>query len=99
MSSYRSLALGEDGPAAGFRLLAQRVWEAYQSQMPKQRLAAIGLRPFAETDQEIRKLMLDPQGGEPAEVRAVLRSKLGEPPETNAVPAGTNAPPEPAVPR
>jgi len=99
VSSYRSLALGEDGPAAGFRLLAQRVWEAYQSQMPKQRLAAIGLRPFAETDQEIRKLMLDPQGGEPAEVRAVLRSKLGEPPETNAVPAGTNAPPEPAVPR
>ena len=92
--SYRSIALGEDGPAAGFRLLAQHVWSSYQSRMPKERLAAIGLRPFEDIDQEVRKRMLDPQQGEPPEVRAVLRAKLGELPETSAPPAVTNAPPE-----
>ncbi|MGD0259675.1 MAG: hypothetical protein ABSD29_07595 [Verrucomicrobiota bacterium] len=92
--SYRSLALGEDAPAAGFRLLAQHVWSAYQSRMPKERLSAIGLRPFEDIDQEVRTRMLDPQRGEPPEVRAVLRAKLGEPPETSAPPAATNAPPE-----
>jgi hypothetical protein len=40
--------------------------------------------------------MLDPQHGEPPEVRAVLRTKLGELPETNTPPAATNAPPEKA---
>ena len=62
--------------------------------MPKERLAAVGLRPFEEIDQEVRKRMLDPQEGEPPEVRAVLRAKLGEPPETSVPPATTNAPPE-----
>ena len=88
------MALGEDGPAAGFRLLAQQVWSAYQSGIPKERLSAIGLHPFEDIDQEVRKRMLDPQEGEPPEVRAVLRTKLGEPPETSAPPAATNAPPE-----
>ena len=36
--------------------------------------------------------MLDPQQGEPPEVRAVLRAKLGDPPETTPPPAATNAP-------
>ena len=94
--SYRSMALGEDGPAAGFRLLAQHIWSAYQSRIPKGRLSAIGLRPFDDIDQEVRKRMLDPQHGEPPEVRAVLRTKLGELPETNTPPAATNAPPEKA---
>jgi len=94
--SYRSMALGEDAPAAGFRLLAQNVWSAYQSGMPKERLGAIGLRPFEDIDQEVRKRMLDTQQGEPPEVRAILRTKLGEPPETSAPRAATNAPPEKA---
>jgi hypothetical protein len=94
VNSYRSMALGEDGPAAGFRLLAQRVWSAYQSGIPKERLSAIGLNPFEDMDREVRKRMLDSEAGEPPEVRAVLRIKLGEPPETIAPPAATNAPPE-----
>jgi hypothetical protein len=91
--SYRSLALGEDAPAAGFRVLAQDVWNAYQSRMPDQRLSAIGLRPFEDIDQEIRTRMLDPQRGEPPEVRAVLRAKLGALPETSPPLPATNAPP------
>jgi len=98
VNSYRSMALGEDGPAAGFRLLAQRVWGAYQTRMPTERLSAIGLPPFEDMDREIRKRMLDPQAGEPPEVRAVLRTKLGEMPEASAPAGATNAPPE-KVPR
>jgi hypothetical protein len=94
VNSYRSMAAGEDGPAAGFRLLAQRVWEAYQSRMPTERLSAIGLRPFAQIDQEMRRRLLDPREGEPPEVRAVLRTKLGQPPETTAPAAETNRPPD-----
>jgi hypothetical protein len=98
VNSYRSMALGEDGPAAGFRLLAQRVWGAYQTRMPAERLSAIGLPPFEDMDREIRKRMLDAQAGEPPEVRAVLRTKLGELPEAGTPPGATNAPPE-KVPR
>jgi hypothetical protein len=99
VNSYQNMALNQDEPAAGFRLLAQKLWEAYQSGMPADRLAAIGLRPFAEIDREIRSRLLDPREGAPFEFRAALRAKLGEPPEatppapaTNAPPAGASAP-------
>ena len=91
VNSYRNMVLGEDAAAAGFKLLAQRLWMSYQSGIPKERLAAIGLRPFEEIDQEVRRRMLDTKEGEPPEVRAVLRTKLGEPPEPAAPPATTNA--------
>jgi len=94
VTSYRSMALAEDAAAAGFKLLARQVWLAYQGGIPKERLPAIGLRPFESIDQEVRRRMLDPQAGEPPDVRAVLRTKLGEPPETGAPSAATNAPPE-----
>jgi hypothetical protein len=96
VNSYRSLAVGEDGPSAGFRLLAQRLWETYQSGIPTERLSAIGLPPFADMDQEMRTRMLDPREGEPTEVRAVLRSKLGLPPEAPAPAVETNNPPQSA---
>jgi hypothetical protein len=97
VNSYRSMVLGEDGPAAGFRLLAQNVWEGYQTRLPKDRLSAIGLAPFEDTDREVRRRMLDAKEGEPPEVRAVLRTKLGEPPEPTAPAGSTNAPPEKAA--
>jgi hypothetical protein len=96
VNSYRSMVLNEDAAAAGFKLLARQVWISYQSGIPQERLAAVGLRPFEEIDQEVRRHMLDTQEGEPPEVRAVLRAKLGQPPEAAAPPATTNAPPEKA---
>ena len=69
-------------PPPGFKLLARQVWIAYQSGIPAERMGAVGLRPFEDIDQEVRQRMLDAQNGEPPEVRAVLRGKLGEPPET-----------------
>ena len=96
VNSYRNMVLNEDAAAAGYKLLARQVWMSYQSGLPQERLAAIGLRPLEEIDQEVRRHMLDTQNGEPPEVRAVLRAKLGEPPEAAAPPATTNAAPEKA---
>jgi hypothetical protein len=95
-NSYRSMALGEDDSAAGFRLLAQQVWNSYQSHMPKERLEAIGLNPFEDIDREVRRRLLDTKEGMPPEVRAVLRTKLGDLPETSVPTGVTNAPPEQA---
>jgi hypothetical protein len=94
INSYRSMAVGEDGPAAGFRLLAQRLWDFYMSGVPAERMSSIGLQPFAQMDLEIRQRLLDPQEGESAEVRAILRNKLGQPPEPAAAAGETNRPPQ-----
>src|ERR1035438_7417634 len=50
VNSYRSIVLGEDGHAAGFRMLAQQVWSAYQSRIPPEGLARVGLSPFEDID-------------------------------------------------
>jgi hypothetical protein len=97
VTSYRNMVLAEDSAAAGFRLLAQKVWESYQSGIPKERMAAIGLRPFEEIDQLVRTRMLDPQRGEEPAIRAVLRTKLGMPPEAPLPGGATNAPPATAA--
>jgi len=96
VNSYRSMVLAEDAAAAGFKLLARQVWIAYQSGIPEVRMAAVGLRPFEEIDQEVRRRMLDSKTGEPPEVRALLRAKLGQPPEPSTSPSTTNVPPEKA---
>ncbi|HSU55795.1 MAG TPA: hypothetical protein VLT36_17195 [Candidatus Dormibacteraeota bacterium] len=84
-SSYQSLALDEDDRSAGQRAIARQIWNAYTAQLPKERLDALALRPFADIDTEIRNRLLDPQHGLPVEVRAVLRSKLSLPAETKEV--------------
>ena len=96
VNSYRNMVFGQDAPAAGFKLLAREVWLSYQSGIPQERMAAIGMPPFEEIDQEVHRHMLDSKTGEAPEVRALLRTKLGEPPEPSAPPAITNAPPEKA---
>jgi hypothetical protein len=74
--------------------MAQKVWTTYQSKIPKERMAAIGLPPFEDIEREILTRLLDPQQGMPAAYRAVLRTKLRLPAEPKAPPAITNAPPE-----
>jgi hypothetical protein len=92
--AYERLVVDEDERSAGFQLLARQVWAAYMSKIPKERIAAIGLRPLEEIDREVRSRILDPEHGAPPEVRAVLRTKLGLPKEAPLPMAGTNAPPE-----
>ena len=77
VDSYDSLAIDEDERAAGFKLLARQVWNAYMDKIPKERIEAIGLPPLADTDREILNRMLDPEHGVSPQERAILRTKLG----------------------
>jgi hypothetical protein len=95
--AFHSLILGEDDQHAGLRMMARKVWQSYMSQIEGSEVR-IGLPPVEETEKVIRDRLLDPEEGMPYEYRAVLRAKLGMPPEpppaeTEAVPGTTNAPP------
>ena len=60
----------------------------------KSNLPRIGLPPFAELNRAMLTQLLDPQQGLPYAMRAVIRTQLGMPAETNAPPAAgisTNA--------
>jgi plasmid stability protein len=61
--------------------------------MTKESLPRVGLSPLEDIDREILNRFLDPQEGVPWEARAILRTKLGLPPEAAAPAATTNAPP------
>lgn len=91
-NAYSSLVIGEDDRAAGFKLLAKKALETYQSKT-KQRKEAIGLPSIEEIQQEVLGRMLDPEHSLlPFDARAVLRTKLGLGPETNTPSSTTSAP-------
>jgi hypothetical protein len=73
--SYISLILGRDDRSAGYRALANKVWQVYESKVPKDRVAAIGLPSPAETARQVLRDLLGPQSEMPAEAQAVLRSR------------------------
>ncbi len=95
VNSYTSLALGEDERAAGYKLLARQALETYVSKT-KERGEAIELSSFDDIDREVFNRMLDPNEGVPADMRAVLRTLSGLPPEKSA--GNTNAPPSAPAP-
>ena len=94
--AYSALALGEDDRYAGYRLLADKIYEHFQSEISDRsdNLRRIGLPPFADINRAVLDRMLDPQQGMPYAARAIVRSQLGMPAETNAPPVTptTNAP-------
>src|SRR5205085_9063968 len=95
VNSYRSLTLdGEEERAAGFKLLARQVWNAYMDKIPKERIEAIGLPPLGDIDREMLNRLLDPERGVSREERDVLRTKLGLDKEKAIPSPTTNAPPE-----
>jgi len=94
VNAYNSLVLDEEERSLGYKLLAKKIWNAYMTKIPKERTEAIGLKPLEDTDRVILSRLLDPERGPPFEFRAVLRSKLGMPPETSTPATNTNAPPE-----
>jgi hypothetical protein len=77
MNSYRSMVIDQDDRAEGLRLLARQAWQSYQSKIPAERMAAIGLQPFKDIDMDIRNRLLNPTNGLPPEPQAILRTKLG----------------------
>jgi hypothetical protein len=60
----------------------------------KNNLQRIGLPPFADLNRAVLNQLLDPQAGAPYAMRAVIRSQLGLPGETNVPPmtVSTNPP-------
>ena len=100
--AYVNLVLGDDDYAAGYKRLAQDVWESYESHLPPARIEALSLGPFGSIDQYVLDQLLHPEQGMPPEYQAVLRTKLGLPAltaPTNAAPATapTNTVPASAV--
>jgi hypothetical protein len=85
-NAYYSLAIGQDDRYAGFKLLARKVHENYQKKIGRMasNLERVGLPSFEMLDKTVLNQMLDPQNGAPFAARAVLRSQLGLPGETNA---------------
>ena len=101
MRAYESLALGEDNRYAGYRLLARKVYDRFQSEISDRaaNFQRIGLPPYADLNKAVLDRLLDPERGMPYAARAIVRSQLGMPAETGAPPAtsATNAPPPAAT--
>jgi hypothetical protein len=93
--AYIALALGQDDRAAGFKLLAAKVYEHYQAKISevKSNVQRIGLPPFAELDRSVLNQLLDPQKGLPYAMRVVLRTQLRMTAETNAPPPASSSAP------
>jgi hypothetical protein len=93
--SYYELCIGQDDRYAGFKLLAGKVYEHYLARISVQKsdLQRMGLPPFDDLNRAVLNQLLDPEGL-PYAMRAVIRSQLGMPAETNVPPVTitTNTP-------
>jgi hypothetical protein len=87
--AYVDLAIGQDDRAAGFQLLAQKVYDRYRSKTEDR----VKLPPLDDLKRTVLDRYLDPQQGLPFAARAALRTQLRMPAETNAPPwtISTNA--------
>ncbi len=91
--AYLALVLDDDSRYQNFKNLATRVHQKYMKSTSGSRgETRIPLPPMNELSKTVVNDLLNPQRGVPAEARAILRTKLGLPPETVAPPA-TNAVP------
>ena len=99
--AYLELAIGQEDRYAGFKLLAGKIYENYQVKTADFQGAKtrIVLPAFASLNRTVLSRLLDTQQGVPFAARAVLRTQLGMPPETNAPPAdaGSTSTSVPAV--
>lgn len=98
-SSFYNLALGDEDQAAGYALLAQKIWSTYQKKVTAYAAQAVrvGLAPFEKIRSSALNRMLDPAQGLVPLLADQLRTRLRLPVgATNAPtvisPAATNAP-------
>ncbi|HWY31304.1 MAG TPA: hypothetical protein VNX46_11135 [Candidatus Acidoferrum sp.] len=94
-NAYLNLAIGSDDRYQGFINLVKQIYAHY-----KQKTATNGknserneLPNYNELNRSVLHDLLDPQGGLPFAARAVLRTQLGLPAETNAPAANPVAEP------
>jgi hypothetical protein len=91
--AYFSTAIGQDEPAAGYALLAEKVRKSYESKTSA-RKESIPMAPLEDIKRDVANRLLDPEQGLPGEMRKALRAKLGMPEEAPPTPGSTNAAPE-----
>jgi len=90
--AYLDMAIGQDDRAAGFQLLAGKVYANYQAKMGRDQPRA-SLPPMNDLNRTVLNQLLDQQQGLPFAARAAIRTQLGMPAETNVPPqtVSTNA--------
>ena len=79
--AFLDMAIGQDDRATGFQSLAKQVYDRYQRKNPGQRAA---LPPMDDIKKTVLNQLLDTKQGLPFAARAVLRTQLRMPAETNA---------------
>jgi hypothetical protein len=85
LHSYEDLAIGQDDRAAGFQLLAAKIYAHYLTKVgPAQ--ARVALPSLNDLKRNVLGQLLDTQRGLPYAARAVIRTQLGMTAETNAPP-------------
>ncbi|HEX5398813.1 MAG TPA: hypothetical protein VFY06_07175, partial [Verrucomicrobiae bacterium] len=108
--AYEALALGQNDRAAGYQLLAKKIYDRYQNKTSSSG-GRVALPSLDTLKSEVLKRLLDPQNGLPYGARARIRTQLHLPAETvstnaapsavvstNAVPAATNSVASPVLP-
>jgi hypothetical protein len=90
-NSYVALAIGQDDRAAGFKMLARKVYDHYVSRTKGHgNEVRIPLPPYDLLNRTVLNDLLDPQKLVlPYPARAAIRTQLGMSVETNAPPAAT----------
>jgi hypothetical protein len=85
--AYLDLAIGQDDRATGFQRLAAKVYQRYAAKTSSfSGPARVALPPLDDLKRTVLNQLLDPQNGLPFAARAVIRTQLGMPAETNAPP-------------
>ncbi|HUZ08459.1 MAG TPA: hypothetical protein VMV89_13360, partial [Candidatus Paceibacterota bacterium] len=97
--SYEDLAIGQDDRSAGYKLLAEKIYQHFATKTRRfgPNGERVKLPSFADLNRTVLNGLLDTQNPViPFAARAVIRTQLGMSPETNTPPAAilsTNAPP------
>ncbi len=92
-NAYVSLALGEDDRYEGFVNLVKQIYKHYNARTADKgaNSTRVPLPNYNDLKRSVLRDLLDSQDGLPYAARAVLRTQLGLPPETNAPAASPSA--------
>jgi hypothetical protein len=85
-NAYAELALGSDDRYQGFKNIVKKIYKHYEDKTANGgvKSSRVPLPNYDDLDRSVRKDLLDPQNGLPFAARAMLRTQLGMPAETNA---------------
>jgi len=83
LKSYINLAIGQEDRYVSFQLLAEKIYNRYQNKMGLSQ-PRVALPPMRDLKGVVLDQLLDPQNGLPYAARAIIRTQLRMPPETNS---------------